>query len=94
VTCFTGAVTTERLIRIGEQSMRMAHTVTDGPLHAEHYNAPAQVVPYGGQHCRSGHPHGPHDDSRALMIKGLLFSGAQPDHGTDVAGEPMSSGCA
>lgn len=52
VTFFTGAVATERLIGVDDQSMRLAYTVVDGPLHAEHYNASAQIVPDGAQRCR------------------------------------------
>lgn len=52
VTFFTGAVATEMLIGIDEQSMRLAYTVVGGPLHASHYNASAQVIPHGAQQCR------------------------------------------
>jgi polyketide cyclase/dehydrase/lipid transport protein len=52
VTFVTGAVATERLIGIDEQSMRLAYSVIDGPVHFEHYNASAQVIPCGPQQCR------------------------------------------
>jgi len=52
VTFFSGAVATEMLVGIDDHSMRLAYTVVDGPLHAAHYNASAQVVPHGAQRCR------------------------------------------
>jgi hypothetical protein len=52
VTWFNGAVGTERLIGIDEQAMRLAYTVTEGPLGATHYNAVAQVIPEGAAECR------------------------------------------
>jgi hypothetical protein len=52
VTFFTGNVATERLIGIDDDAMRLAYTVIDGPLHAEHYNASAQVIPDGAEKCR------------------------------------------
>ena len=39
ITFFTGAVATELLIGLDEPSMRLAYTVTAGPLKAAHYNA-------------------------------------------------------
>src|SRR5580658_2757799 len=47
ITFFTGAVVTERLVGVDEDAMRLAYTVIDGPLHATHYNAVAQVVRFG-----------------------------------------------
>jgi hypothetical protein len=44
ITFFTGAVATELLIGIDEPSMRLAYTVTDGPLKATHYNTAVQVI--------------------------------------------------
>ena len=52
ITFFTGAVATERLIGVDEPSMRLAYTVTDGPLPAAHYNASAQVIPVDAETCR------------------------------------------
>jgi hypothetical protein len=52
ITFFTGAVATERLIGIDEQSMRLAYTIVSGPLNAAHYNASAQVIPDGARRCR------------------------------------------
>jgi hypothetical protein len=52
ITFFTGAVATERLIGADEPSMRLAYTVTDGPLRATHYNASAQVIPVDAETCR------------------------------------------
>jgi hypothetical protein len=52
ITFFTGAVATERLIGVDEPSMRLAYTVTDGPLKATHYNASAQVIPVDARTCR------------------------------------------
>ena len=52
ITFFTGAVATERLIGVDEPSMRLAYTVTDGPLNAAHYNASAQVIPVDAETCR------------------------------------------
>jgi hypothetical protein len=52
ITFFTGAVVTERLIGVDEPSMRLAYTVTDGPLRAAHYNASAQVIPVDAATCR------------------------------------------
>jgi hypothetical protein len=52
VTFFTGAVATEMLVGIDDQSMRLAYTVVDGPLQATHYNASAQVIPHGAQQSR------------------------------------------
>lgn len=51
-TFFTGAVATERLIGIDEESMRLAYSVIDGPMQATHYNASAQIVPLGTDRCR------------------------------------------
>jgi hypothetical protein len=51
VTFFTGSVATEALVGIDEEAMRLAYTVTDGPLHADHYNASAQVIPQTPQQC-------------------------------------------
>ena len=52
ITFFTGAVVTELLIGVDEPSMRLAYTVTDGPLNAAHYNAAAQVIPVDAATCR------------------------------------------
>lgn len=52
VTFFTGAVATEMLIGTDEDAMRLAYTVTDGPLKAAHYNASVQIVPVDGGRCR------------------------------------------
>jgi hypothetical protein len=52
VTFFTGAIATERLSGIDEQSMPLTYTLTDGPLHAEHRASSAQVVPHGARPCR------------------------------------------
>jgi hypothetical protein len=52
ITFFTGAVATERLIGLDEPSMRLAYTVTDGPLGATHYNAAVQVIPLRAGACR------------------------------------------
>jgi hypothetical protein len=52
ITFFTGAVATERLIGVDEPSMRLAYTVTDGPLRAAHYNAAAQVIAGPSGSCR------------------------------------------
>jgi Polyketide cyclase / dehydrase and lipid transport len=52
VTWFNGAVGTELLIGTDEQAMRLAYTVTESPLGAVHYNAAAQVIPEGADHCR------------------------------------------
>ena len=51
VTFFTGAVATELLIGVDEPSMRLAYTVTDGPLGATHYNAAVQVTPLQAGTC-------------------------------------------
>jgi hypothetical protein len=51
ITFFTGAVATERLVGIDEQSMRLAYAVVSGPLNAAHYNASVQVVPLGEHQC-------------------------------------------
>jgi hypothetical protein len=51
-TFFTGAVATERLVGIDEESMRLAYSVIDGPMKATHYNASAQIVPLGPDRCR------------------------------------------
>jgi hypothetical protein len=52
VTFFTGAVATELLVGVDEPSMRLAYTVTDGPLGATHYNAAVQVIPLRAGACR------------------------------------------
>ncbi len=52
VTFFTGAVATELLIGVDEPSMRLAYTVTAGPLGASHYNAAVQVIPLHAGTCR------------------------------------------
>ena len=52
ITFFTGAVATELLIGIDEPSMRLAYTVTDGPLKAAHYNAAVQVIAVQAESCR------------------------------------------
>jgi len=52
ITFFTGAEATELLIGVHEPSMRLAYTVTDGPLGAAHYNATVQVVPAAAGTCR------------------------------------------
>jgi len=52
ITFFTGAVATELLIGIDEPSMRLAYTVTDGPLKAAHYNAAVQVIAVQTGSCR------------------------------------------
>jgi hypothetical protein len=52
ITFFTGAVATERLIGLDEPSMRLAYTVTDGPLKAAHYNAAVQVIAVTAGSCR------------------------------------------
>jgi Polyketide cyclase / dehydrase and lipid transport len=52
VTFFTGAVATELLIGVDEPSMRLAYTVTDGPLKATHYNAAVQVIEVQPGSCR------------------------------------------
>jgi Polyketide cyclase / dehydrase and lipid transport len=52
VTWFNGAVGTEVLIGIDEPTMRLAYSLTEGPLGATHYNAVAQVVPDGESQSR------------------------------------------
>jgi Polyketide cyclase / dehydrase and lipid transport len=52
ITFFTGAVATELLVGIDEPSMRLAYTVTDGPLQAAHYNAAVQVIAVQAECCR------------------------------------------
>jgi len=52
ITFFTGAVATELLIGLDEPSMRLAYTVTDGPLNAAHYNAAVQVIAVETGSCR------------------------------------------
>jgi Polyketide cyclase / dehydrase and lipid transport len=52
ITFFTGAVATERLIGIDDASMRLAYTVTEGPLRAAHYNAGVQVLGVQDGRCR------------------------------------------
>ena len=52
ITFFTGAVATELLIGVDEPSMRLAYTVTDGPLKATHYNAAVQVIEVQPGSCR------------------------------------------
>jgi hypothetical protein len=45
VTFITGAVATEMLIGTDSGAMRLAYTVTEGPLKAAYYNASVQIVP-------------------------------------------------
>jgi hypothetical protein len=51
VTFFTGAVATEMLIGTDGDAMRLAYTVTDGPLEAAYYNASVQIVPLADGEC-------------------------------------------
>jgi hypothetical protein len=52
ITFFTGAVATERLVGVDDGAMRLAYTVTDGPLRAAHYNAAVQVTALDPGSCR------------------------------------------
>jgi hypothetical protein len=52
ITFFTGAVVVEQLIGIDDASMRLAYTITDGPLKAAHYNAGVQVFGLQSGSCR------------------------------------------
>jgi Polyketide cyclase / dehydrase and lipid transport len=52
VTFFTGAVATEHLVGIDEQSLRLAYTVVNSPMGSSHYNASAQVIADGADRCR------------------------------------------
>lgn len=51
ITFFTGAVAREMLVGIDEGSMRLAYTVTEGPLAATHHNASAQITAGGPADC-------------------------------------------
>lgn len=44
ITFFNGSVARERLVGTDDEIRRLAYTVVDGPLHATHHNASAQVV--------------------------------------------------
>lgn len=52
ITFFTGTVVREYLVGVDEDAMRLAYTVTSGPLGATHYNASAQIFPEGESRCR------------------------------------------
>ena len=52
ITFFNGAVATEYLVGSDDDAMRIAYTVTEGPLESTHHNACVQVVPDGDGRCR------------------------------------------
>jgi hypothetical protein len=93
ITFFTGAVATERLVGVDEQSMRLAYTVVDSALGATHHNASAQLIADGGGRCRFvwitdvlpdelGEPIGAMMDQGALVIKKTLEDRRPPASGS------------
>jgi len=77
VTFFTGAVARERLVGVDDPAMRLAYTVTEGPMGSTHHNASAQVVPAGPGQCRIVWITDVLPDELADRIAGLMDAGLQ-----------------
>ena len=52
VTFFTGAIAREYLVGVDDERMRLAYTVTEGPIGSSHHNASVQVIAEGCSRCR------------------------------------------